>query len=77
MSATKAWATAIKRAALLGGSHKMLTRFAAALNQPIDAVANRKNRKASAGNGPWGSLGMAGRAIASASILAGLCRWCS
>ena len=53
---------------------EMLICFAAALNQPIDAVANCKNRKASASNGPRGSLNMAGRAIAIPSIVAGLCR---
>jgi len=38
--------------------------LAAALNQPVDTVANGEKRKASAGNRPGGSLHVAGRVFA-------------
>jgi hypothetical protein len=67
----------MKKAASLGGLCKvesksqMLTRFAAALDQPIDTVANCKNRKASASNGSRGPLRMVAISV---FFVAGLCR---
>ena len=43
---------------------KMSVRFAAALNQPIDAVADRKDRKACASDGTGCAVGITAAAIA-------------
>ena len=42
----------------------MLVRFAAALNQPIDAIADRKDRKARASDGTGCAVEIAVAAIA-------------
>jgi hypothetical protein len=51
----------------------MSVRFAAALNQPIDAIADRKDRKACASDGTGCAVEIAAAAIAD-TIAQGQCR---
>ena len=55
----------------MGAEIPMSVNFAAALNQPVDTVANCENRKASASNRSRGSLHMAGRVCAIPIAIAG------